>query len=249
MIEEIRQAFGFLTRIPLGKGFRHQSGMSGAAVKWYGLVGLAIGVLLSSSTAIMVVWFSIPHTVAGALVLALWIAITGALHLDGLADCGDAVMGGFDKERMLAIMKDQQIGTGAVVAVVSVLLIKWTSLSWLFSQGVFIAPLFAAILSRIMLTLTIMEKPYIAEQGLGTGLGDALIRRNVLLDAFLFSLILLLVSLPGYVFSVIGCLLGAALVWFLVARKIGGYTGDVYGAQVEVAEAGTLVLLAACFSP
>ncbi|MCY4228957.1 MAG: adenosylcobinamide-GDP ribazoletransferase [Gammaproteobacteria bacterium] len=248
MIEEIRQAFGFLTRIPLGKGFRHQPEMSGAAVKWYGLVGLTIGALLSLSAAIMIVWLSIPHTVAGALALALWIAITGALHLDGLADCGDAVMGGFDKERILVIMKDQQIGAGAIVAVVSVLLIKWTSLSWLFSQGAFMVPLFAATLSRILLVLTIMEKPYLRAQGLGTGLGDALMRKNVLLDAALLSLVLLLISLPGYVFSAIGCLLGAILVWFFIARKIEGYTGDVYGAQVEVAEAGTLVLLAAYLS-
>ena len=248
MIEEIRQAFGFLTRIPLGRGFRHQLEMSGAAVKWYGLVGLSIGALLSLSAAIMVVWLGIPHTVSGALVLALWIAITGALHLDGLADCGDAVMGGFDKERMLAIMKDQQIGAGAMAWVVSVLLIKWTSLSWLFSQGAFMAPLFAATLSRIVLILTIMEKPYIRDQGLGNGLGDALKRRNVLLGAVLLSLVLLLISLTGYVFSVMGCLLGVVLVWTFVARKIGGYTGDVYGAQVEVAEAGALVFLATCFS-
>jgi len=249
MIEEIRQAFGFLTRIPLGKGFRHQYEMSGVTVRWYGLVGLTIGALLSLSAAIMVAWPGIPHTVAGALVLALWIAITGALHLDGLADCGDAVMGGFDKERILAIMKDQRVGAGAVAAVVPVLLIKWASLSWLFSQGAYMASLFAATLPRILLTMTIMEKPYLREQGLGTGLGNALIRRNVLLDAALLSLILLLISPSGYVFSVIGCLLGAILVWFFVARKIGGYTGDVYGAQVEVAEAGILVLLTVCFSP
>ncbi len=244
MIEEIKQAFGFLTRIPLGKEFRHQSEIFEAAVKWYGFVGLAIGMLLSLSAAIMIVWLSIPHTVAGALVLVLWIAITGALHLDGLADCGDAVMGGFDRERILAIMKDQQIGVGAVVAVVSVLLIKWTSLSWLFFKGAFMAPLFAATLSRILLTLTILERPYIREQGLGAGLGRDVARRNVLFDAGLLSLILILISFLGYAFSVIGCLLGAVLVWFFIARKIGGYTGDVYGAQVEVAEAGVLVILA-----
>jgi len=146
-------------------------------------------------------------------------------------------------------MKDLRVGAGAVAAVVPVLRIKWASLSWLCSQGAYMAPLFAATLPRILLTMTIMEKPYLREQGLGTSLGNALIRRNVLLDAALLSLILLLISPSGYVFSVIGCLLGAILVWFFVARKIGGYTGDVYGAQVEVAEAGILVLLTVCFSP
>ncbi|MCY4050052.1 MAG: adenosylcobinamide-GDP ribazoletransferase [Gammaproteobacteria bacterium] len=248
MIEEIKQAVGFLTRLPLGKGIRQQSGMSKVAVKWYGFVGLIIGALLSLSAAILDVWFSIPHTVLAAIVLALWIGITGALHLDGLADCGDAVMGGFDKDRMLIILKDQQIGVGAMVAVITVLLLKWTSLSWLFSQDAFMAPLFAATLSRIMLTLTIMEKPYVREQGLGTGLKDHLVRKNILLGAVLLSLILLLISLLGYVYSVIGCLLGATLVWFFIARKIGGYTGDVYGAQVEVTEVGILIFLVAFLS-
>ena len=243
MIEEIRQAFGFLTRIPLGKGFRHQLAMSGAAVKWYGLIGLVIGTLLSLSAIVMVVWLGIPHMVAGTLVLALWITITGALHLDGLADCGDAVMGGFDKERMLAIMKDQQVGSGALVTVVSVLLIKWASLGWLFSQGFMLAPLFSATLARVILSATIIHQPYLREQGLGAGLQEGVDQKKTYIYGGITMFILCLISPLTWLMSVLGCLLGYAVVWFFIARKIDGYTGDVYGAQVEATEAGALILL------
>ncbi|MXZ80384.1 MAG: adenosylcobinamide-GDP ribazoletransferase [Gammaproteobacteria bacterium] len=243
MIEEFRQAIGFLTRFPVGSGFRHEPELSGPAVSWYGVAGLIIGLTVSCVGGIMMIWPGVPAAVGASLALAAWVAVTGALHLDGLADCGDSVMGGFDRQRMLDIMKDSRVGTGAVVTVVTVLLIKWACLTWLFSHSGLLAPLFAAALARLSLSLTIMQMPYVRHEGLGTDLQGNIRHRDLLLYGGATLLILLVASPSSLIVAMLGAVVGCALVWLFVARKIGGYTGDVYGAQVEVAEATALVAL------
>ncbi len=242
MIQDLRQAIGFLTRLPVGHGFLHDPDKAGRAVSWYGVAGLLVG-LCVVLTAYLLHLAGIPYIVCASLALAVWAGVTGALHLDGLADCGDAVMGAHTRDRMLEIMRDMQCGTGGICAVVIVLSIKLVAMVWLFSVDNLLAPLLAASLARVALTVVIINWPYARASGAGSSLvGNCRPRQATGINCVVM-LILLVISPQAFAVAMIGAALGVLLVWAIVARRAGGYTGDVYGALVETTEAAVLVAL------
>jgi adenosylcobinamide-GDP ribazoletransferase len=242
-MNEFKQALGFLTRIPPGRNFRHEADLAGPAVAWYGPVGALIGVILVVLAIFVTSLLNIHPAVCAGLVIAAWIGITGALHLDGLGDCADGLMGGFSRERIMEIMADTDSGVGAISAIVVILGIKLVSLSLLFEQAQFLAVLFAPVLARITLTVAIARFPYVRADGLGSTIHDTLDLRLITLYGAGLVLILAVISPQALVAGVIGCALAFALVWVLVVRKIRGFTGDVYGALVEVCECAVVVSL------
>ena len=248
-LREFSQALGFLTRIPAGRAFSHDPELAGAAVTWYGCTGILCGLLLMIFAAILQSWMVVPAELAAVLTLALWVGITGALHIDGLADCGDAWMGGFTRQRFLEIMRDTHCGVGAIVFPVLVLIIKAIALIMLFGQGalfgqgVLLAVLFPPAIARITLSIAIVRFPYVRESGSGSDLARSLDPRAILFTGIAVCLLLCVISWPGFVVSVIGSALGFALVWWTLVRKAGGFTGDIYGALVEICEAAVLVSL------
>ena len=134
MIKAFFIALGLLTRIPVPKMFhikeQDSEKLYGWSVLFYPLVGLLIGVLL-----VLVSWslsvLSLPSNglIEAGIILLIWVLITGALHLDGLADSADAWLGGYgDQQRTLEIMKDPYSGPAGVVALVLVLLFKFSAL-------------------------------------------------------------------------------------------------------------------------
>ena len=242
-MNEFKQALGFLTRIPPGRNFRHDSALAGLAVAWYGPVGLLIGVILVFVTGVLTGFMGIPAAVCAGMVIAVWVGITGALHLDGLADCADGLMGGFSRDRILEIMADTKSGTGAVSVVVVVLGIKLVSLALLLEQGNVLALLFAPVLARIALTVAIVRFPYVRVAGLGSPIHENLDIRSLSLIGLAMVLVLGVISYQALAVAIIGCGLAFALVWVLLVRKLQGFTGDVYGALVEVCECAVLVSL------
>ena len=242
-MRELKQAVGFLTRIPLGSSHQYDESLSGPAVSWYGVAGVVIGLFLVTLAVILQSLLGIPPVAVAALTVCGWVVITGALHIDGLADCGDAWMGGHDKIRILEIMKDTSCAAGAVVAVVVVMMIKFGALVYLLQQGDFLGLLFVPVIARIGLIVAIVKFPYIRDHGLGSSLHDGLNVSSILMTSGALLLILCVISLPALVLAVIGCGAGFALVYLWIVRKVGGFTGDVYGALVEICEAMILVAL------
>ena len=124
-------AMQFLTRLSF---FRlHQSAINVAwsdSLVWYPAVGLVIGLILWLVGAVLVATTSL--FLAATLVLVVWVAITGALHLDGVADCADAWVGGLgDRQKVLRILKDPRCGSMAVVSLILLLLTKLAALQLL----------------------------------------------------------------------------------------------------------------------
>ena len=239
MINEFLQAIQFLTRLPLGKHADYANGLEGTAVSWYAPTGLIIGLLL-----VLVGWICsllLPPFLVGAIVLTVWVATTGALHLDGLGDCGDALMGGHNTERMLEIMKDTSCGIGAIVSVALVLLLKFSALTLLIGQGDWLLLIFAPVLARISLSLVIRYVPYRRPEGLGSSLQANLNFNGILVASLLMSLLLSLISFQAFFYGVIAGGIAFAIIYWLLIKPIRGATGDVYGALVEVTE--TLVLV------
>jgi len=226
-------ALSFLTRLPVHARFAVTPASTGQSVLYYPLVGLLIGILLVSARAALA-----DHPSLGpALVLALWVAITGALHLDGLADCADAWIGGQgDRERTLRIMKDPRSGPAAIATLITVLLIKYGALAELGAAGP-AALLWAPVLGRGAVAFWLLNLPYVRARGLGRDLVEHLPRRGAV------AVLALTTVLAGITLGPLLMVWTACMAWGLGAitrRRLGGCTGDTLGAGVELMEIAVL---------
>jgi adenosylcobinamide-GDP ribazoletransferase len=230
-------AIGFLTRVPVPAKVFDDAKASSASLAWYPIVGLLIGGVLW-----VVSWMltSAPPLLAAALLLAAWVGLTGALHLDGLADSADAWVGGLgDRERTLAIMKDPRSGPMGVVALVLVLLLKFAALASLPSTSA--ALLLAPVLGRTALTAAFLSTPYVRSSGLGSALMGA--SRAACMLGLAFALAVALVCGWHGVRALLAALAVFAGWRMACLRRLGGMTGDTLGALTELVEAAVLVVL------
>lgn len=236
-----RVALQFLTRIPVGHRAVPDARTIGHSLLFYPLVGLLIGVVLYA----LQTWLSgSAPLLRAALLLTVWVLITGALHLDGLADSADAWLGGGDQERTLAIMKDPYCGPAGVVALVLVLMVKFAALTGAVFNANPSELLLAPLLGRSVVPLLFLTTPYVRPGGLGAALATHA-PRYALIGVVIVSLtiaVLLLGVSRGYI-------VGLVLIAFfglrrLMLQRLGGTTGDTAGALVEIVEMLTLVMLA-----
>ncbi|WP_460427127.1 adenosylcobinamide-GDP ribazoletransferase [Azotobacter armeniacus] len=235
-------ALQFLTRLPIRLPGMPTPPQLGRSLLWYPFVGLLLGVLLVALHGLL---GDAPPPLHAALLLAAWVGLSGALHLDGLADSADAWVGGFgNREHTLAIMKDPRSGPIAVVMLVVVLLLKFAALLALLEQGAIAALLLAPLLGRAALLALFLVTPYVRPGGLGQALAEHLPRaaaRTVLLGGAVTCPLLF----GGA--GVLALLLAAALFFYLRQRllvRLGGTTGDTAGALLELVECAVLVGLA-----
>ncbi|BCB28058.1 adenosylcobinamide-GDP ribazoletransferase [Sulfurimicrobium lacus] len=233
-------AIQFLTRLPTPALADLAPRDWGRSALFYPLVGLLIGTLLAA------LQFAIGASAAplqAALLLTVWVLLTGGLHLDGLADTADAWVGGHgDRQRTLDIMKDPRSGPAAVSAIVLVLLLKFAALAVLLKSGFWPALLLAPLLGRASLLGMLLSTPYVRAGGMGAAIAGHLPRKA--------ALILLLATALGVCFAADGwkALLAVLVVGFLLRRaflaRLDGMTGDMLGAAVELSEAAALLALA-----
>lgn len=229
-------ALQFLTRIPVSINATVSDKQLGLSVLYYPLIGLLIGaamVLLASGLA------HIAISVQAALLLTFWVIITGGLHLDGLADCADAWVGGFgNSQRSLEIMKDPASGPIAVLSLILLVLLKWTVLTELLAKSQLTGLLIAPMIGRCAILALMLTTPYLRKNGLGS-----VLLQNLPLTPtkiILLGCLLLAVFTVGFVPIVLAMLM---LWWIrkLAMQRLGGVTGDVYGAAVELVEVTLLV--------
>lgn len=234
-------ALQFLTVLPIPVDGTPEATASGRSLLYYPLIGLGVGALLA-----LLAWTlsEAPPLLSAAVLLAAWVSVTGALHLDGLADSADALIGGFrDRDRTLAIMKDPRSGPMAVVTLVLVLLLKFSALVQLVSNGNWEIILVAPVLGRTALVMLFLTTPYVRPHGLGSLLANHLPRRACALAAA-FTLL----AVPAFIGLAAVWLLAVVVSVFLVLRRLmlrrlGGTTGDTAGALVEITE--TVLLISA----
>src|SRR5215216_4957110 len=236
-LRNLRIAFGLMTTLPFRLPDDWSVGDSGRAAVWYPLVGLVIGALtwLAWKGAIFV--FS--PLIAGVITLAVWILLTGGLHLDGLADCCDSLFASVTPERRLEIMKDPHVGAFGVIGLILILFLKAAALASLTSISSFGILLAASLARWCILPAGLLPLARPSGMGADFALG---FRRSFILWSVLIPLALaILLGRRGILSSVAG--LGATLlVLWLAKSRIGGVTGDVFGMVVEIVE--TVVLLA-----
>jgi adenosylcobinamide-GDP ribazoletransferase len=229
-------ALQFLTRIPAPVRSEITNKQLGRSVIAYPLVGSFIGLILLGIAEIL---NGLDTPLLSAIVLLVWILITGGLHLDGLADCADAWIGGqASPERSLKIMKDPCAGPMAVVALVLLLLLKQAAIEGLIKGNDSAALVLAPVVGRTAILALMLSTPYVRPGGTAEKLIEYFPRRLAGYSIALVLLIILIVLGPWP-------LLGNALVFFglrsLMLKRLGGATGDTYGASIEILE--TVVLL------
>lgn len=235
-------AVSFLTRVPVGRAIAFDAADVGRAAPLFPLVGAAVGgtVALAGSLAAR----ELPPLLAGALALAAGALLTGALHLDALADVADG-LGGRTREDALRIMREHTVGAYGTVALVSSLLVKTVAVGALLSiDGGAWSLVAAGGLSRAAIVPLAVALPYArAGDGKGRVLEGAGPRAAVVA-----ALLGLALSLS---FGLRGLVLAAAVAAFTLGwgrfcrRRYGGVTGDLLGACCELAETLVLVLCVA----
>ena len=168
-------ALQFLTRLPVRLPGMPKPEQIGRSLLWYPLVGVLLGGLLLALHGLL---GDTPALLQAAILLAVWVGLSGGLHLDGLADTADAWIGGHaDRQRTLEIMKDPRSGPIAVVVLLLVLLLKFAALVVLLGQGAWAGLLLAPWLGRALLPLLLLTTPYVRAGGLGAALAEHLPRQ------------------------------------------------------------------------
>jgi adenosylcobinamide-GDP ribazoletransferase len=236
-MRSLRIAFGLMTTLPVKLPEDWSAGDSGRAAVWYPLVGLVIGALT------WLTWkgatFLFPPLVTGIITLVVWVALTGGLHLDGLADCCDGLFASVAPERRLEIMKDPHVGAFGVIGLILILFLKAAALAALTpvsSFGILLAASFArwCILPAGLL-------PLARPSGMGSDFAAGFQRSFMIWAAIIPLILAILLGRRGILSSVAG--LGAAgLVLWLAKSRIGGVTGDVFGMVVEIVEVVVLLI-------
>ena len=239
-MRSLRIALGLLTTLPFPLPKDWQPGETGRAAIWFPAIGLLIGGLAWAAWQISVRFF--PPTVAGILTLAVWVALTGGLHLDGLADCCDGLLASAPPARRLEIMKDPRLGAFGVIGLGLVLLLKGAALEAL-SPVAGAGILLAACLGRWCI-LPAGLLPAASPDGMGADFARGLEHRALVWAAILPLGLALILGTRGIVALLAG-LLAAGTILVLAKARIGGINGDVFGCIVEVVEVVVLLVFVA----
>ncbi|MXW42676.1 MAG: adenosylcobinamide-GDP ribazoletransferase [Acidimicrobiia bacterium] len=205
---------------------------------WFPLVGAGLGAVLAAiHWGASELW---PLMVVGILLVAADLILTGALHLDGLADSADGLLPHMERDRRLAVMNHPDVGAFAIATVVVVLGARWAALSVDSIESLSLIPIWA--LSRTVVAVTPAIVPY-ARPG---GLADPFLAGTSLwLALWLVPAIAGLVLIEGVTGTVAAgvAVMASAGIATLAWRKLGGFTGDVLGSVILIAETAALLAL------
>ncbi len=233
----------FYTIVPLPTSW---TGNWERITRWASLIGLILGGLLGLGD-IFLQHCHIPEFTRSALIVAIWIGITGGLHLDGAMDTADG-LAVRDRERSLEIMKDSATGAFGAMAGIIILLLKTAALSEISAYS-WLVLMLAAGWGRWGQLIAIALYPYLREQGKGAFHKknirlpqDILVGSIPLLFCSGFMLYLNLEFWVQCLMMLVGCAVIALATGYYFYYQLKGHTGDTYGAIVEWSEALILCL-------
>ena len=223
-------ALSLLTRLPVANINNIQAQDSGRSALFYPFIGLIIGVLI---TLPLMIFGTTPALLMASILVTLWAIITGALHLDGLADSADGWLGGMgDKEKIQTIMKDPRVGTAGVVAIICLLVLKVSAVTALLQSNLIFLIVVAPLIARAMILILFMTTPYVNGKGMAQEIIETLPRETA---GWIVAICLLLGALTSFWATVL-VILGFWLLRRLLLKLLGGCTGDTAGATVEISE-------------
>lgn len=231
-------ALQFLTRIQVNSSIVIDERTFGKSMAYFPLVGLVIGLILAVSHYLLSLIFT--PLITAAFLIWLEVAISGGLHLDGFMDTMDGIYSGRSREKILEIMRDSRVGAHSAIALACLFLIKLTVIADYPVHGITPVLILVPMLARLTQLVGVVYFPYVRETGLAKSFIDY-IEKNDLYFASLLSLVICIIikGFLGIIFLISTFFL-ALIGGNYFASKIGGLTGDVYGAITEVT---TVILL------
>ena len=239
-------ALCFLTRLPL-PGLSHrpctQMHGPGQAMAAFPLAGLVLGALLVGLDRLLS-FTAFPLTTRNIQLIVALVALTGGLHLDGLMDTCDGLIGGHSAEQRLAIMRDSRVGSYGVLGGVCVVLLKVGALGAVPGSARALALLLTPMLGRWSLVLAAALFPPARPGGLGAAFRAGVTPPR--LAAAAVTCVLAACTIGGVV-GTLALVAACVATWLLgraITARIPGLTGDTYGAIAEVTEVVALFLLA-----
>lgn len=250
---ELLLALQFLTMIPITVRGKVETINLARAMAWFPLVGLILGA--SSALLYSLLSLMLPETVCNLFVVAFLVIITGNMHGDGLMDTVDGIYSGRPRERVLEIMKDSRVGSHGVAAGVLVLLAKFVLLDQIPGEMKITALIAVPVLGRWAQVYGAAVFPYARIEGGTGGFTEKVGKRELIwasVTVLIVCLAALIPALPGIhaitklLMQAVSLILGtgAGIIWSAryISGKLGGLTGDTYGALNEFAEVTALVI-------
>ncbi len=242
MARQLLLMLQFFTRLPLPWQLNVKEEDFQKGILFLPVVGLVVGLI--NASVFFVTEYAAGKDVAIIAVLCSNLWVTGAFHLDGLADTCDGIYSSRTRERMLEIMKDSRVGTNGACVIVLDFGLRWTGLHVLSSEQAVAALVLMPLLARSCNAL-LMHGQYARENGLGNLFVGKVSKERTLLALLLgLGMSLTFMSVP-WIFVLWGVLVLFQLLFHrYISRILGGMTGDTLGAGDELSE--LLVLLFLC---
>lgn len=239
---QVRLAIAFLTILPVGPANPVASSEVAASFGWFPLVGFGIGLMLCAANWLLAPWFG--HATRAVLIVLILTVLTGALHLDGVADTADALGAGRNRERALDILRDSRIGSFGAIALYFVITLKVIAIAGSAGTQRSAMLYMAPGLGRWAMVALANGLDYLRAEGVGSAVLSRDHRRNLRI-ATVTTVVALAPLVTLHAFR--ACLIAAAVTVALRAfylRWIGGVTGDLIGAAGELVETAVLIGLA-----
>ena len=232
-------ALGFLTILPTPQSAVFEEEDFGKAGVFYPLAGLVLGgIWLAAGLLLLKV---LPAELAALLTLLVWEGLSGFLHLDGLGDCGDALLAPVKPEKRWEILHDSRLGTFGLVTLFFHLTAKFLALKFLLGSSGLILLLYVPVFARLSI-LPVVRQPLISSSKIAALFQKGFGTRQLIL-AFILPLLLAVYS-PVQGFLLLGLsLLLAFLLSRFAFKKLQGINGDVLGMIIELNEVFMLLLL------
>ena len=229
LLKAFALAFNMLTIIPFFKVHDFFKGINGFSAAFYPLIGFILGLILWGVHSLLE--GSVPAIHLSVIIFALWVLLTGALHLDGLSDTIDGLF--VSREKSLEVMKDSHVGGMGMIFTLVFLALKLSSV--IHFEAFYLLPVIL-MFSRLNATLGIYFYKYISS-GVGALLKEELTLKPTLIALF-YSLVL------AFLFSFVSAFIVAIISLLLIAKfftsRLGGLNGDIYGFTIEVTELALL---------
>lgn len=237
MINGLILAFQFLTRIPINKNidFNHEN--IKRSTYFFPYIGALLGALAALSYYVIK---PLNADIASFVTVLIIIVLTGGLHLDGLSDTADGFYSARDKEKMLIIMKDSRIGAFGVISLILIILFKYIIITNL-THNVGLALILSLANSRLVVLIQMAYKKTARPGGLGELFHNSDPKKYILASIIQYVIIISIINIK-FLIPLIGTIILGEVITKITYKKIDGFTGDVYGATIELSEALSLLL-------
>lgn len=234
MIKGLIAALQFLTRIPINISVDFNSKNLSKSTFFFPYVGLLIGAIAGGVGYFINILCG--NEVGAVFAVLSLVVVTGGLHIDGLSDTSDGFFSARNKERILEIMKDSRTGTFGVVAVVMDLLLKFVIISKLRTSIIIPSIMLASGNARLTVVMLMAYMKNARPNGMGSMFSDGKPKKYFYMGLITYLAVIILGFGVKTLIPLAAAFIASGLITVKAYKTIGGLTGDVYGANIEICE-------------